>query len=293
MAKRPRLLELGFSFTQVYREKRFAWRQVEELSWQADTESLSPLPPEPAADTKGCPAGMLRIAGGLMLDPHSREDTDAVQLLQNRACTHFLTASRGTYGLCSTFDRTRWLDLSKDLPRKRFDFCIDRYEFPNAHGEAPLVVVTFSEAKRFCEKLDKRICSESEWTLACEGEEGKPYPYGYERDKNACRIDVLKAGAPANTFSPRTIRRTARGIDFAWHGKRSGESPRCKSPYGVMDMTGNVDEWTSSVRRGGYQMILKGGHWGPARQRCRPQTRGHGPYYVRYDQGFRCCASPK
>jgi formylglycine-generating enzyme required for sulfatase activity len=55
-------------------------------------------------------------------------------------------------------------------------------------------------------------------------------------------------------------------------------------------MTGNVDEWTRSVRNYGYKMILKGGHWGPGRQRCRPQTRGHGPYYIRYDQGFRCCA---
>ena len=92
--------------------------------------------------------------------------------------------------------------------------------------------------------------------------------------------------------SPRTTARTAHGADHSWRGTRSGEAARCVSPYGIHDLTGNVDEWTQSVRRGGYQMILKGGHWGPARQRCRPQTRGHGPHYVRYDQGFRCCADP-
>lgn len=55
-------------------------------------------------------------------------------------------------------------------------------------------------------------------------------------------------------------------------------------------MTGNVDEWTTSVRRGERPSILKGGYWGPVRARCRPSTRAHGEDFAYYQQGFRCCS---
>jgi hypothetical protein len=287
--KQPSLVELGIPITKTHEEKRRPWRQLQEVNWQRVAEGEPPLPPETARERGRCENGMLPIRGELLLDAKGRDDTDEVLLLQNRSCTHFLTNNRGVNALCDRFDRDEWLDLSRDLPKKQLDFCIDRYEFPNAYGEYPLVVVTYSESKKYCEKAGKRLCTESEWTLACEGAEGRPYPYGYERDETACRIGILAPGPDKDTFRPRTLAHTAHGIDFAWQGKRSGESPRCLSPFGVEDMTGNVDEWTKNVRRYGYEMIMKGGHWGPARQRCRPQTRGHGPHYVRYDQGFRCC----
>lgn len=287
--QKPRLEELGVTITKLYEEKRRPWRQVQEVNWQRVAEGEPALPTETARDAGSCEPGMLPVKGGLLLDTKGRDENDEVLLLQNRACTHFLTNNHGVNALCDRFSREKWLALARDLPRKPLEFCIDRYEFPNSYGEYPLVVVTYSESKKYCEKVGKRLCTESEWTLACEGEEGRPYPYGYERDETACRIGILAAGPGKDTFRPRTLPHTARGIDFAWQGKRSGESPRCVSPFGVEDMTGNVDEWTKNVRRYGYEMIMKGGHWGPARQRCRPQTRGHGPYYVRYDQGFRCC----
>ncbi|MEZ4226547.1 MAG: SUMF1/EgtB/PvdO family nonheme iron enzyme [Polyangiaceae bacterium] len=289
----PVLEALGFAITKRYQEKHLPWLQVAELNWQADASELPKLPPEPGLESAGCPAGMVRVRGKMLVDAKGRDDTDGVHVVQDRACSHWRTNGRGLEGQCDTFDAARWRELSKELPRHDVDVCMDRYEFPNTYGEYPLVVVRFIEGENYCKKVGKRLCTESEWTFACEGEEGLPYPYGYVRDKNACTIDILASGAGGDTFKPRTTARTARGVDFAWHGTRSGERAACKSPFGVMDMTGNVDEWTRSVRRYGYRMILKGGHWGPARQRCRPQTRGHGPMYVRYDLGFRCCQDPK
>ncbi|RYE82470.1 MAG: hypothetical protein EOO75_20655, partial [Myxococcales bacterium] len=253
----------------------------------------APLPPDTApAASDACPAGMQLVAGGLLVDRQGRDDSDEVLRLQNEACTRWLTDDRDLNGLCTRFDPERWRALSAGLPRRPVRVCVDRYEYPNVRGEYPLVVVTFAEAETMCAKAGKRMCTESEWTLACEGEEGRPYPYGHERDEQACTIGILAPGPAKDMFAPRTTARTARGTDRSWRGTRSGQSPRCVSPYGVEDLTGNVDEWTRTVRRGGYTMIMKGGHWGPARQRCRPQTRGHGPRYVRYDQGFRCCSDP-
>jgi formylglycine-generating enzyme required for sulfatase activity len=232
---------------------------------------------------------MILIDGSFLVDKNGHADTDNVHLAQHQACSQWLTSDRALNGLCSRFDRDKWLAISSTLQRTNAHFCIDRYEFPNAYGEFPLVVSTFAESEAFCKKVGKRLCTENEWTYACEGEEGLPFPYGYDYNRSACNIDVFGPGPGEDTFKPRFTETTAKGIDLSWRGKRSGESPSCKSPFGVEDMTGNVDEWTRTVRKYGYQMIMKGGHWGPGRHRCRPQTRGHGPHYVRYDQGFRCC----
>lgn len=285
----PRLLALGFSFSATHPEKNLTWHLVEKYNWQASSADLPPLPGQSPIDPKSCPEGMVLVEGSWLLDTKGREDTDEVQFLQNGACTHWLTNDRGVNALCDRFDRDKWIGISAGLPRKPLRFCIDRYEFPNAYGEFPLVAATFAESEAYCTKAGKRVCTENEWTFACEGEEGLPFPYGYARDGSVCNIGILGPAPDEDTFVPRMLERTARGIDLAWRGKRSGESPRCTSPFGVEDLTGNVDEWTRSVRPYGYQMILKGGHWGPGRQRCRPQTRGHGPHYVRYDQGVRCC----
>lgn len=286
----PRLLALGYTLTESYEMPRLSWRRWHELSWQGVADALPPLPPEPEADASGCPPGMLHVKGSFVLDAKGRDDTDEVGAYQNQVCSFWRTTDHGENGLCDRFDAERWRARVATLPTKPLDFCVDRYEYPNAYGEFPLVVVTFAEAEAFCKKEQKRLCSENEWTFACEGPEALPYPYGYERDAEKCNISVLGPGPTKDMFSPRTTKDTAQGIDLSWRGKRSGEVGACKSPFGVMDLTGNVDEWTVSSRKYGRKMIMKGGHWGPARQRCRPATRGHGPFYVRYDQGFRCCA---
>lgn len=287
----PRLLELGVALTETLQMPRLSWRRWQELSWQGVADGMNALSEEPPLDPRGCPLGMVRVTGSFVVDQSGRDDTEAVTSYQNQACTFWRTADHGENGLCDRFDADRWRARVAALPKKPLDYCIDRYEYPNAYGELPLVVVTFSEAEAFCGREQKRVCSENEWTFACEGEEALPYPYGFERDVEKCNIGVLGPGPTRDMFSPRTTRHTAKGIDLSWRGKRSGEVPTCKSPFGVMDLTGNVDEWTVTSRKYGRKMIMKGGHWGPARQRCRPATRGHGPFYVRYDQGFRCCAN--
>jgi sulfatase modifying factor 1 len=80
-----------------------------------------------------------------------------------------------------------------------------------------------------------------------------------------------------------------------WHEQRdpSGGRESCVSPFGVHDTTGNVDEWVVNERgkekEKPYVSGLKGGYWGPVRDRCRPMTTDHNRWHT-YQIGFRCCA---
>jgi hypothetical protein len=172
--------------------------------------------------------------------------------------------------------------------------CIDEYEYPNQAGVYPAVMVNFLEAQAACERENKRLCTESEWTLACEGNERLPYPYGYERDATACNIDRPHGHPDLAAFDDDA--RVASEVGRLDQRVASGAMPRCKSPFGVYDMTGNVDEWVVNETRAEGSTAdvsgLKGGYFGPIRARCRPMTTSHNRWFRFYQVGFRCCSDP-
>jgi formylglycine-generating enzyme required for sulfatase activity len=84
--------------------------------------------------------------------------------------------------------------------------CMDRHEYPNQPGVSPMVMVNWHEAQALCASQNKRLCTQAEWTFACEGPDMNPYPYGNARDATACRIDHqtmrpdrARLGNPATT----------------------------------------------------------------------------------------------
>ena len=120
-------------------------------------------------------------------------------------------------------------------------FFIDRYEFPNnlkdLNGQPvkPVARVTWQEASDTCSKFGKRLCTEEEWEKACKGPENTVYAYSDTYDKGVC-------GA---------------SMDEPYH---LGERPACFSGWGVMDLSGSVREWTSTVEGAkGTRRIVKGG----------------------------------
>lgn len=276
-------------------EPRFAWRSVGDKHWQVVAMSGGvPTTGEPVDVTDaregtgaGCPAGMVRVSGNYRLD-RGGEGSGDVERLQDAACTDWLNTDFPAR--CRTFDAEKLAKSLAPLKTRALDFCIDRFEYPNVAGQNPLIVVTFGEAEGMCKKDGKRLCSESEWTFACEGEETRPYPYGFERDTTACVVDRSWRPFSGAALAQRSSTRAQEELDRLWQGEPSGSRNACKSPFGVYDMTGNVDEWTRNARTTGYASVMKGGYWGPVRARCRPATRAHDESFVAYQQGFRCCA---
>ncbi len=72
------------------------------------------------------------------------------------------------------------------------------------------------------------------------------------------------------------------------HPSAVGSNPSGASPYGAMDMAGNVFEWTATQSGGKY--LVRGGGWSKYYFRGRVADRGTWlePKFANYDIGFRC-----
>lgn len=181
--------------------------------------------------------------------------------------------------------------------RRPMRFCIDRYEWPNRALERPSFAVTWLEAKEKCEASGKRLCDEDEFTFACEGEAMSPYVYGFERDASRCNIDrpyvfpTRKATPYEACIADSACKAELDALD---QRTPSGSLAGCVSPFGAMDLNGNVNEWVNRPGQAApWRSGLKGGWWGPARSRCRPTVTAHNEIYAGYEVGFRCCSATK
>lgn len=226
------------------------------------------------------------------LDPESERVCGAGMVLVDgtycpyvgHTCLHFLIEERD---VCQRYAPT--VLCEGNLQHRRF--CIDLYEYPNIAGVVPAVMVNYNDARRACAVEGKRLCKVPEWEFACEGTEMWPYPYGIERDATACNIDQNISLPEFNAFSdPWKISAEVERLD---RRVPSGTFARCISPFGVRDMTGNVDEWVENdngkLDDKPFRSSLKGGYWGPIRARCRPMTSSHNEWFSFYQVGFRCC----
>jgi formylglycine-generating enzyme required for sulfatase activity len=157
-------------------------------------------------------------------------------------------------------------------------FCIDRYERTEPGSDLPYSKISWLDTKRLCEEGGARVCMESEWNFACEGEEMRPYPYGWGRDAALCNSDnyeLLVRGNARKLIDKRTP---------------ASKHPSCLSAFGAQGMAGNVAEWVSvdGVPPGSV-VVQKGNWWQPGKHACRDAQGGHDKFYYGTETGFRCC----
>lgn len=196
-------------------------------------------------------------------------------------CLKWLDDEKLPYARCGEYAESAEC-VGKRVP---MSFCIDRYEYTRPGELVPANFMSFERASRLCQDLGKRICSESEWNFACEGEAMLPYPYGWRREPkcNQDRSDLTEMKWVDG--ERKEVKRDNR--------RPSTDFPDCVSPFGVYNMVGNLDEpvLREEVKFSPpFRNSLKGGWWMAARNRCRPATTRHDDFYNDVQVGVRCCS---
>jgi sulfatase modifying factor 1 len=255
----------------------------------APDPSTAPAPPASSAAAEGEPPAPHLGLYSLAKDPQSPSDPQASA---HPSCPDKMVLVEGEYCTEVKEDCVEWEDppsnklarCAKFAPsvcvgeRVHKRYCIDRDELATSTDSLPVSDVSWTQAKDTCEHSNRRLCMETEWEFACEGEQMLAYPTGLDRDPSICNYDKGDL-TDTNTGKLRDQREPADKLD------------KCVSPFGVRNMSGNVDEWVYRDRTWGeWRSALKGGWWMAARDRCRPATTAHDEHFHELQTGVRCCA---
>lgn len=145
-------------------------------------------------------------------------------------------------------------------------------QIPSGKKHHPVVEVSFDDASAFCAWAGVALPNEQQWEKAARGTEGQTYPWGETNP-------------------------TRRHSNFA---KMIGDTtpvdahPAGASPYGLLDMAGNVWEWCSDQVQKEKFRVLRGGAWFTSeKERLRCAARyGNYPHQSHGGLGFRVVLLP-
>jgi len=146
----------------------------------------------------------------------------------------------------------KFLDATRYHPADDHNFLKDwtGQDYPEGWANKPVTWVSLEDARAYAQWAGKRLPHEWEWQYAAQGPDGRAYPWG--NDWN--RLAVPSPGRGRDLAPPSDV----------------NEHPQGASPFGVMDLVGNIWQWTDeftdehtrgAVLRGGSHYQPQGSRW--------------------------------
>lgn len=284
------------------------------LIWSSLSQNPSPLPPaDETTETENAPATEPPLEPSI--DPNDFTDSMGVEM-------RLVPAGEFTMGVsaqsaledCQKYQSDCQLDWFTDEEPVREVYLdayyMDLYEVTNASYRAcveagecleptntgsatradyfyeaefnfyPVIHVDWTMAQTYCEWRGARLPTEAEWEKAARGNDGRTYPWGEG-------IDPSLANYADSGFGD-TV--------------EAGDYGDGASPYGILDMAGNVWEWVMDWYNSSYYQfsllsnpfgpdsgefhVLRGGSWADTGNLLRASVRGRDDPEVIQDRGF-------
>ena len=286
------------------------------------TASVSAVPVAPA-----CPTGMIKIEGGEFFmgssDPRALDnEKPAHSVTLSSYCIDRTEVTVGAYkacsdpGKCSPAGRENYFngfdDLKGDAKGALNTLC--NISEPSGKAQHPINCIDWEQAANYCMKQGGRLPTEAEWEFAARGPDGRAYPWGDEapsaRFINACGTECTSWGKKNHLDGVATFAPMYKEDDKFATTAPVGSFPDGKSRFGLVDVVGNVWEWTGDFyaeytkdaakdptgpKAGEEGRVARGGAWnGSDPSWVRPTFRFHFAANNRsYGIGFRCAATPK
>ena len=256
---------VGISAAQIYRASLSKSQSV-----PAPVASERP-PPKPIQVGEG---SMLKVPGGTFQMGSTDGDEDEKPILSVTVAPFELD-----YTEVTTAAFAKCVEAGKCTAPDTGMYCNWKKAGNEAH---PINCVDWKQAGDYCAFAGKRLPSEEEWELAARGTDGRKFPW--------------KDGVPADQ-----VCWNGDGNDRG-RGNRQGTCPVASypagaSPFGALDMAGNVWEWTSSAYCpygqkdcGTDKRVIRGGGWNnlvPAYVRAQDRSK-EAPKSRPDNVGFRC-----
>jgi formylglycine-generating enzyme required for sulfatase activity len=204
-------------------------------------------------------------------------------------------------------DKVSWPNISEAQVKQFSPLCNAGHA---DRGEHPVNCVAWAMADNYCKKRGARLPTEAEWEFAARGSGQHKYPWGDEaptsKHLNACGPECLKWLGENGTKIPRPMFDDSDGFVGT---APVGSFPAGASSFGIVDLAGNVWEWTADWYgpyaadaatdpkgpTSGTQRVARGGDFtGYQPDWARPAYRWKtDPDTFNHAIGFRCAADPK
>jgi eukaryotic-like serine/threonine-protein kinase len=141
----------------------------------------------------------------------------------------------------------------------------------------PVTNVSWHDARAFCAFAGGRLPTENEWEKAARGTDGREYPWGPELDCGRANWGNFEGEGPCGGKNP-------------GHPVAVGQYPSGASPYGALDMAGNVWEWVENAyEEDRERRVVRGGSCCSYFVTPRAANRNAwDPAHKDGDLGFRC-----